>query len=162
MKNARMAFGVALVGATAVFAMAACSQPPTDPVPTPVAAVVAPTTPAFAAPLAAPPIIPRSAPTTPTTTKRPTTTMRPTTIPSVDASRCTNRIDYSNDPRSNALINSIGAETGRCPTPARVHQEGNDRTLVDDEHQRRDANGLTYAEYCRSVGYEPGPSCPAG
>lgn len=31
--------------------------------------------------------------------------------------RCTNQINYAGDPRSNAEINSIGASTGRCPTP---------------------------------------------
>jgi hypothetical protein len=31
--------------------------------------------------------------------------------------RCTNQIDYSGDPRSNAEINGIGASTGVCPTP---------------------------------------------
>ncbi|CRK54429.1 Secreted protein (fragment) [Rhodococcus sp. RD6.2] len=31
--------------------------------------------------------------------------------------RCTNRIDYTGDPRSNAEINSIGATTGYCPEP---------------------------------------------
>ncbi|WP_145238571.1 hypothetical protein [Prescottella equi] len=31
--------------------------------------------------------------------------------------RCTNRIDYAGDPRSNAEINSIGAATGYCPEP---------------------------------------------
>lgn len=31
--------------------------------------------------------------------------------------RCTNQIDYSADPRSNAEINGIGASTGVCPTP---------------------------------------------
>lgn len=31
--------------------------------------------------------------------------------------RCTNLINYANDPRSNAEINSIGAETGQCPEP---------------------------------------------
>ena len=31
--------------------------------------------------------------------------------------RCTNQIDYAGDARSNAIINSIGASTGRCPTP---------------------------------------------
>ena len=31
--------------------------------------------------------------------------------------RCTNQIDYAGDPRSNAEINSIGAETGQCPAP---------------------------------------------
>ena len=31
--------------------------------------------------------------------------------------RCTNQINYANDPRSNAEINSIGAVTGQCPEP---------------------------------------------
>lgn len=31
--------------------------------------------------------------------------------------RCTNQINYVNDPRSNAEINSIGAQTGQCPEP---------------------------------------------
>lgn len=31
--------------------------------------------------------------------------------------RCTNRINYAGDPRSNAEINSIGAATGYCPEP---------------------------------------------
>lgn len=31
--------------------------------------------------------------------------------------RCTNRINYAGDPRSNAEINSIGANTGNCPEP---------------------------------------------
>lgn len=31
--------------------------------------------------------------------------------------RCTNQINYAGDPRSNAEINSIGAETGQCPAP---------------------------------------------
>ncbi len=30
---------------------------------------------------------------------------------------CTDQIDYSGDPRSNAEINSIGGTTGVCPTP---------------------------------------------
>lgn len=33
------------------------------------------------------------------------------------ATRCTDQLDYSGDPRSNAEINSIGATTGQCPTP---------------------------------------------
>jgi hypothetical protein len=28
---------------------------------------------------------------------------------------CTNQINYAGDPRSNAEINSIGAQTGYCP-----------------------------------------------
>lgn len=35
----------------------------------------------------------------------------------VIADRCTNQIDYAGDPRSNAEINGIGANTGRCPAP---------------------------------------------
>ena len=31
--------------------------------------------------------------------------------------RCTNQINYAGDPRSNAEINSIGAQTGQCPEP---------------------------------------------
>ena len=30
---------------------------------------------------------------------------------------CTDQLDYTGDPRSNAEINSIGAQTGKCPTP---------------------------------------------
>jgi len=33
------------------------------------------------------------------------------------AERCTNIIDYTGDPRSNAEINGIGASTGSCPAP---------------------------------------------
>jgi len=39
------------------------------------------------------------------------------TAPRVNAERCTNLIDYAGDPRSNAIINSIGASTGQCPQP---------------------------------------------
>lgn len=31
--------------------------------------------------------------------------------------KCTDQINYANDPRSNAEINGIGASTGVCPTP---------------------------------------------
>ena len=34
-----------------------------------------------------------------------------------DPVRCTNQINYAGDPRSNAVINSIGASTGICPVP---------------------------------------------
>lgn len=37
--------------------------------------------------------------------------------PTASAERCTNLINYAGDPRSNAEINSIGAVSGRCPTP---------------------------------------------
>ncbi len=37
--------------------------------------------------------------------------------PSDTSYRCTNRLNYAGDPRSNAEINSIGAQTGFCPTP---------------------------------------------
>ncbi|WP_240945217.1 hypothetical protein [Rhodococcus sp. HNM0569] len=42
------------------------------------------------------------------------------TIPDPNAvpdDRCTNQINYAGDPRSNAEINSIGAQTGQCPEP---------------------------------------------
>ena len=95
--------------------------------------------------------------------KKPSTsTSKPATrSASVDRSRCTNRIDYSDDPRDNATINSVGAETGKCPAPMRVYQEGNDRTLIQEQSKMRDVNGETYAEFCRRMGYEPGPTCPA-
>ncbi|MCD2186633.1 hypothetical protein [Actinomycetospora soli] len=100
--------------------------------------------------------------TTTTPTKRSATTTTRSRTASVDASRCTNRIDYTNDPRDNATINSIGEQTGRCPVPVRVYQEADDRTLVEDHRGMRDANGETYAQACRRMGYEPGPTCPAG
>ncbi|MEK8171778.1 hypothetical protein NKH77_27670 [Streptomyces sp. M19] len=37
--------------------------------------------------------------------------------PAVDGEKCTNQINYAGDPRSNAEINSIGADTGTCPEP---------------------------------------------
>ena len=30
---------------------------------------------------------------------------------------CTNQFNYAGDPRTNAVINSIGASTGQCPIP---------------------------------------------
>ena len=78
--------------------------------------------------------VPSSAVTSLPATSSPTTTARSTTRPTttrprrsatttnddaddVIADRCTNQIDYALDPRSNAEINSVGALTGRCPTP---------------------------------------------
>lgn len=51
--------------------------------------------------------------------------------PSDTSYRCTNRFDYSGDPRNNATINSIGSQTGHCPTPITAayqdpHQSTND------------------------------------
>lgn len=77
-------------------------------------------------PVAAPAVA--AAPTTttpPATTTHPTTTAKAKTTTTArkpssasDTSyRCTNQIDYSSDPRDNATINSIGAQTGKCPTP---------------------------------------------
>ncbi|SFJ02223.1 hypothetical protein SAMN05421835_102532 [Amycolatopsis sacchari] len=43
-------------------------------------------------------------------------TSTPSTSPS-SRPRCTDVIDYGSDPRSNAEINSIGEETGNCPSP---------------------------------------------
>lgn len=33
------------------------------------------------------------------------------------APRCTDQINYAGDPRSNAILNSIGVSTGQCPVP---------------------------------------------
>ncbi|MFC9654200.1 hypothetical protein ACFTTY_37285, partial [Streptomyces sp. NPDC056937] len=33
---------------------------------------------------------------------------------------CTDQINYAGDPRSNAEINSIGADTGTCPKPQKA------------------------------------------
>lgn len=99
------------------------------------AAVLAPAAAPVQAPFVAPPVA--AAPAAPTkatarpasATSHPSTTTRkaPRTTKAVPAKqpssasdtsyRCTNRIDYSSDPRDNATINSIGAETGKCPTP---------------------------------------------
>ena len=37
--------------------------------------------------------------------------------PATETPRCTDRINYAGDPRSNAEINSIGQQTGQCPVP---------------------------------------------
>ncbi|WP_030678533.1 hypothetical protein [Streptomyces rimosus] len=34
--------------------------------------------------------------------------------------KCTDKINYAGDPRSNAEINSIGEDTGRCPAPKKT------------------------------------------
>ncbi|MFJ2740781.1 hypothetical protein ACIO3O_14030 [Streptomyces sp. NPDC087440] len=34
--------------------------------------------------------------------------------------KCTDQINYADDPRSNAEINSIGESTGRCPAPEKA------------------------------------------
>lgn len=39
----------------------------------------------------------------------------PQGTPNKPGMRCTNQIDYGNDTRDNATINSIGAQTGYCP-----------------------------------------------
>ncbi|WP_328465380.1 hypothetical protein [Streptomyces sp. NBC_00448] len=49
--------------------------------------------------------------------------------------KCTDRIDYAGDPRSNAEINSIGEQTGSCPSPSPATGSGgatadNARTIV--------------------------------
>ena len=51
---------------------------------------------------------------------RPTTTTKKPVV----ADRCTNQINYSEDSRSNAEINSIGAEIGRCPKVQRSTSGG--------------------------------------
>jgi hypothetical protein len=48
--------------------------------------------------------------------------------------KCTDRIDYAGDPRSNAEINSIGEQTGTCPPVAATGGSGTadagDRTTI--------------------------------
>jgi len=54
------------------------------------------------------------APVPPATTRVPAEEPK---SPSDTSYRCTNRVNYAGDPRSNAEINSIGQQTGFCPTP---------------------------------------------
>jgi hypothetical protein len=93
------------------------STAPTVTVAAPVSLTPAATTPSSPVPVATPPAVTATS----SSSTRPTTTSRRTTTSSGDddviADRCTNRIDYAADPRSNAEINSIGARTGRCPRP---------------------------------------------
>ena len=100
--------------AAAVPAIAAPAQPPPAPMASP-RTTTRPTT-----------SIPKSTTARPTT-KSPTTSSAAAKVQNVPAKqpssdtdvsyRCTNRIDYGSDPRDNATINSIGAQTGRCPAP---------------------------------------------
>lgn len=119
----RRALSSALLGALVALTLSACSAvetpaPVSAPAPLPVA--VAP-----ALPVAAPPVAPRPTTTSPRSTTKPRPTTRKTPKPvttnqfgdEVDTSKCTNRINYANDPRGNAEINSIGAQTGKCPKP---------------------------------------------
>lgn len=78
--------------------------------------------PATAAPAVATPApTTTAAKATKTTTKpRTATTAKQPSSASDTSYRCTNQIDYSSDPRDNATINSIGAETGKCPTPIKA------------------------------------------
>ncbi|GGG04732.1 hypothetical protein GCM10007304_18500 [Rhodococcoides trifolii] len=62
----------------------------------------------------APTTEPAAAPAAPVQTSSPESNA---SVP-VEAERCTNRIDYADDPRSNAEINSIGESTGVCPQPS--------------------------------------------
>lgn len=114
--------------------VAGCAASPVDPVgatvPSPVA--VAPVPPL---PTAAPPITVADPPTTTarttTSTRAPRTTT--TTPAEVIADRCTNQRDYSNDPRDNATINSIGEETGSCPEPRNPVGEVDDGVEDDSD-----------------------------
>ncbi|MEJ2885855.1 hypothetical protein [Actinomycetospora aeridis] len=126
--------GAVLIGAVLVLTGQADSA---------VTAVVPLADPVPQAPLVAgpPPEVRVSAAPAPTssTTARPTTTRRTTTTTtttSADAAtdepddRCTNQIDYASDPRSNAEINSIGEQTGRCPRPLTASELANPGELA--------------------------------
>ncbi len=67
------------------------------------------------APTSGPPTPTRSAPS-PGHTAPPQTAAAPQG-PSHDYVKCTDRVDYTGDPRANAEINAIGVQTGACPEP---------------------------------------------
>lgn len=48
--------------------------------------------------------------------------------------KCTDRIDYAGDPRSNAEINSIGEQTGSCPSPSPATGSGSGGGDADNAH----------------------------
>lgn len=60
---------------------------------------------------------------TPSPTQSVTPPTLPATAPKPTAAqsdvKCTDRVDYAGDSRSNAEINSVGADTGKCPAPER-------------------------------------------
>ncbi|MBO0843646.1 MAG: hypothetical protein J2O46_10700 [Nocardioides sp.] len=82
---------------------------------------------------------------------------------------CTNQINYAGDPRSNAEINSIGAETGTCPAveePASSSGKPAGSASKKDRACRTKDLKLTVAEESQAGGYylvtasaRPGVSC---
>ncbi|MEU9637531.1 hypothetical protein AB0D80_24620 [Streptomyces tendae] len=75
--------------------------------------------------------------------------------------KCTDQLDYAGDPRSNAEINSIGAETGTCPEP----QSGGTSSGTPKEDGVKCTDQVNYAGDPRpnaeinSIGEETG-TCP--
>ncbi|MYS72996.1 hypothetical protein GTY88_21640, partial [Streptomyces sp. SID5926] len=75
--------------------------------------------------------------------------------------KCTDRLDYAGDPRPNAEINSIGADTGTCPEP----QPGTPSSGTPKEDGVKCTDQLNYAGDPRpnaeinSIGEETG-TCP--
>ncbi len=97
--------------AATILALAGCSsgdQPAATRTPLPSAT----TTPA---PTSGPPTPTRTAPS-PEQTASPKAAAAPQG-PTHDYVKCTDRIDYTGDPRANAEINTIGEQTGVCPEP---------------------------------------------
>ncbi|MFH8594470.1 hypothetical protein [Streptomyces rimosus] len=73
--------------------------------------------------------------------------------PKKSGERCTNQIDYAGDPRSNAEINSIGADTGHCPAPQKPKPGSKDRTApsgTPKEAGKSCTNQINYAGDPRS------------
>ncbi|MFD7922049.1 hypothetical protein ACFV3R_22820 [Streptomyces sp. NPDC059740] len=74
---------------------------------------------------------------------------------------CTDQIDYTGDPRSNAAINSIGAQTGHCPAP----EKGDKPSGTPKKAGVSCTNQINYADDSRSnaeintIGEETG-YCP--
>lgn len=67
--------------------------------------------------------------------------------------RCTNQIDYSGDPRSNAEINSIGASTGVCPRPITGGTStGSPVLTVDPSYLAGQESGQGAIEFFRALG----------
>lgn len=65
--------------------------------------------------------------------------------------RCTNQIDYSGDPRSNAEINSMGASTGVCPSPMTGGTStGSPAPTADPSYLSGQQSGQRYIAFFRS------------
>ncbi|MBU3868751.1 hypothetical protein KN815_33305 [Streptomyces sp. 4503] len=85
----------------------------------------------------------------------------PSGIPRKPGMRCTNQIDYGDDPRDNATINSIGSDTGYCPEP----QKGGTPSGTPRKPGMRCTNQIDYGDDPRdnatinSIGSDTG-YCP--